>query len=81
MKKQIMFSLAIMAMVLGINSFAQSREDRSYAELTVMQQEKYNKLSQEEKKDTTAVFGYKVYGAKNDVSNNNGQSNSSENSK
>ena len=74
MKKQIIVSLSFAVMVLGINSFAHAADDRSYAELTLMQQNAYNKLSEEQKQNTTDVFRYKVYGAKKETTNKEGKS-------
>ena len=61
MKKQIIATLALSLMVLGSTSFANARDAKSYQELTLSQQQTYNKLSEQEKQNTKAIFGFEVY--------------------
>ncbi len=74
MKKQILSTLAFSAIILGSVSFANAGQIRSYAELTPLQQQKYNSLSEQEKANTKAIFGFKVYDKQITVSNSNGSS-------
>ena len=61
MKKQIITTLALSMMILGSVSLANANQMRNYQELTLAQQQTYNKLTEQEKQNTKPIFGFYVH--------------------